>query len=341
MHNPFQIIERSHLALKLTPISIRELLFINDTPCDIYGLKNGLFSPLIGKNSFINKNILKELIEKGQVNLFVYHDDRQELVRYVQNSLGQISRSLSVGNPLDKARRLLNLLTITMSYLYQNPTDDELLAPQVQSAKNLAYFLLNNFHLHEPLYREYKKQKHHYIYSQPLISSILTLGVLKYSGLFNDSEIEGLFITSYFKDIGMSAIPIEKYDQQEELDQDEKILLAGHAQHSAQILKGRGSFTPQQLAIIENHHSFSLLPRAESKTKNEEKEEQADRFITGVESMIISTMDIIAAMTNERPYRKAANLFEALELNKKLIAERYPQEFRIIVSYFKSTFFNK
>jgi HD-GYP domain-containing protein (c-di-GMP phosphodiesterase class II) len=51
-------------------------------------------------------------------------------------------------------------------------------------------------------------------------------------------------------------------------------------------------------------------------------------------------MDIIAAIISERPYRKPGKLFDALELTKKMVGNQYPQEFKLIVFFFK-TFFSK
>lgn len=332
----FNIIQRNHLSLKLMPISIRELLYISDTPCEIYGLVNGTFKRIIRKNAFINKLVLKDLIDKGHHELFVYVQERDLLIQHVQDSLLKVTRSLSVGDPLEKGKQQMSLLSINMSYLYENPTKDEILKLQHQCAKNLAYFLINRVDLHEPLYQHFLKQKHHFIFAQPLLSSLFTLGIFKYSQQYSDQEIENLFITSYFKDIGMSSIPTSKYDQ-EDLSEEEKVLLQRHAQNSIQILKGRIPLSPNHYSIIENHHSFSLL-------SNEIKTEiigPKKGVIAGFETMVISVMDIVSAMISGRPYRKANNLFESLDLIKLLIADQYPQEFRLIVSYFRSFFYKK
>ena len=338
MSEAFDIIKRNQMGLKLTPISIRELLFINDAPCEIFGLdEEGLIKQILHKSHFINKNILKELIAKGQVHLFVYSKDREKLTEYIQSALLQVTRSLSVGNPLEKAKKQMNLLTINMGYLYQDPTNDELLKLQHQCAKNLAYFLINHPDLHEALYKEYVKQKHHFIFAQPLLSSMFVQGIMKYSQLYSDQEIENLFITSYFKDIGMSSIPVEKYDA-DNLNDEEKILLSKHASESVKILKGRIPITPNHLTIIENHHSFSLLT---NKLDMEMVNPNNENVVAGFETMIISIMDIVSAMISGRPYRKASKLFESLDLVKILIADQYPREFRLVVSYFKNFFFDR
>ncbi|MBH47814.1 MAG: hypothetical protein CME71_06550 [Halobacteriovorax sp.] len=331
------LIERNHLAFQLTSISVRELLFVTDLPCDVYGIKDGVFELVLKRRSYINKEVIKGLIQAGRFELFINHGERQKLITYHQDNLRKLTRSLSVGDPLEKGKKVLNLLTINMEYLYKDPTNDETLNLQYQSAKNLSAFLAANVDLHEPLYKSSIQMKHHFIFAQPLLSSLFLLGVLKMSHLFNAKDIESLFITSYFKDIGMSAIPTEKYDQME-ISDEEKKLLSRHAMHSVNILQGRIQLGPQYLTIIENHHSFSLLAKdldyfSPAGSKGE--------VVAGFETALVCVMDVIAAMISGRPFRPASNLFDSLELVKALIAEQYPQEFKLIVTYFKNFFFKK
>lgn len=328
----YSLLQQNALNLSLKPISLRGLLFLSYTPCDIYGVEDGIYKILLRKNSYLNTTIIKNLIEQGHTKIFVKHEMRHSFADLLQEELRKATRSLSVGNLLDNAKKLVNLLSINMAYLYEYPTNDSALALQHQSVKNLGLFLYNRPDIHEPLYREILKQKHHFIVSQPLISSLFLIGILKNARLFSEKEVESLFITSYFKDIGMSSIPTEKYEQ-DNLSNDDKLLLARHAQHSVQILSGRISLGPNYLRIIENHHSFSLLTR-ELSLKNESDHQLAKGF----ETMIVSVCDIIAAMIAERPYRPAVAIFEALELIKVLIVDDFPHEFRLIVSYFKNFF---
>lgn len=331
-------LELNRLPYQVVPISIRELLFISTAPCDIYGLQNGLYFRSLRKGVFTDKNLLRDLISKGQIHLFVRREDRHLIIDTVQKNLLQVTRSLSLGSPLEKGKAQMNLLTINMSYLYSNPTSDSILKLQHQCAKNLAYFLLNNTDLLEPLLKVYIKQKHHFVFAQPLIASIFLLGLMKYSQLYSDQEIENLFITSYFKDIGMSSIPAEKYDQ-EELSDNEREILSAHAQRSVQILKGRLPLSPNHLSIIENHHTFSLLSnQLQLNLKDKQKE---GLLIAGFETMLVTVMDVIAAMITGRPFRKPTKIFESLDLVRILIADQYPQEFRLIVSYFKNFYFDK
>lgn len=331
-NNPFSLIQQNALNFQLFPVAFREIFFITEAPCDIYGHEEGLLKIVLYKNSEINSTILKELLHKNIANLFVLDQDRESLKKAQQENLITITRSLSIGNPLEKARLQTNLLTLNLGYLYEDPTDDTVLNLQIQSARNLATFLFNKPQIHEELYREFVKQGHHYIFAQPFISTLFLVGVLKNSRLYVDRDIELFFITSYLKDIGMSAIPVEKYNQKE-LDEDDKKLLASHPELSVNILKGRVPLLPNHLKIIENHHIYSTLTQ---KVNLYSRNDPNNVF--GFETLMISVMDTIAAMTTPRPFRKEESLFRSLELIRHLIAEEYPQEFKLIVFYFKNFF---
>jgi response regulator RpfG family c-di-GMP phosphodiesterase len=334
MSNPFKILEQNSLSFKLTSIAFREVFFIAESPCDIYAQIDGLFDVVIYKKSEINNQLLKEILERKISNLFVMDQDRLLLRAAQQDNLRNVTRSLSIGDPLTKARLQANLLTLNLAYLYEDPTNDSLLTLQVQSAKNLATFLYSKPQIHEELYRGFINQGHHYIYAQPFLSTLFTMGVLKNSQLYTDKDIELFFLTSYLKDIGMSAIPVEKYNE-ENLTESDKKLLASHPHLSVKILKGRVPLPPNHIKIIENHHIYSTL------TKRYQLAHKDDpNAIYGFETMIISVMDTVAAMITDRPFRKRESLFKSLDIIRLLISEQYPQEFKLIVVYFKNFFKN-
>lgn len=337
MDNVYNLLDQAQLPLNLTAISIRELFFMNVAPCDIYGPEDEVFKIIVPKGSYVNKRVIKSLLTEGHIHLFVKNESRKEMIVSLQNNLTQLTRSLSIGNSFEKAKSQMNLLSINMGHLYQDPINDETLQLQYLCSKSLAYFLMKNLDLLEPLYSDFIEQKHHYVLMQPLISSILVLGILKQSGHYNDQEIENLFITSYFKDIGMSIIPPEKYDQ-EELTEEEKKLLLKHTNYSVSILKGRLPLLPSHFNIIKNHHAFSML-NSEVNKMTPSMLNGGD--IIGFETVIISVMDIIAAMITPRPYRDSTKIFESLDLVRNLISDQYPAEFRLIVSFFKNFFLNR
>jgi hypothetical protein len=99
------------------------------------------------------------------------------------------------------------------------------------------------------------------------------------------------------------------------------------------LLDGRVPLNTTQLNLIKNHHYLNykiqaLVTNTEI-TQNEE-------FLTGVESAMLSSIDILIAMINPRPYRDSMSSFKALELLKKVVADEYPQEFKALVFFLKN-----
>lgn len=333
MAGAFDALKQNSLALHLVPISIRDLFFITHVPCDVYAQEDGLFARVFLQGQAVDQNMLRGLVQRKMLRPFVPPEGLEKLVQMHQESLMQVTRSLSIGDPLEKARRQLNLLTVNMGHLYRDTSNDQLLNLQFQSIKNLASFLIENHDLHTDLFFEYQKQKHHYVFAQPMISSLFVIGLLRLSHMFSAKEMETLFTTSYFKDIGMSSIPVEKYEQKKLSRVDRRIFL-GHAKQSVVILEGRLPLGPASMKIIEHHHSFSLLKNESS----EEAEEVSAQLLTGIELVVVTVMDMIAAMISERPYRGPTSLFEALELVKNLFSDQHPQEFKLMVNYFRTFF---
>ncbi len=343
MTKAFAAIMQNSLGFRLIPISIRELLYLEESPCSIYGISDGLYTKLLNTKEAFSKDLFRDLISKGHTQLFVSHQNRNLIISKIQENLTKVTRSLSIGDPFENCKKQINFLTIHMEYLYMDPTNDELLTLQNQSVKNLFLFLIQHLGLHEKIFYHFLKQKHHFIFAQPFISSLLLCGILSSTKLFPQKEMEFLFITSYFKDIGMSAIPTENYDKKI-LSDSEKKILANHAENSAQILEGRIPLSSDSLNIIRNHHAFSLLTKntghgVENKKQGQDlliNREIDESFMIGTKTIFICTLDIISAMITPRPWREAEKLFDTLGLVRTLISDSFPQEFKSIVTYFKN-----
>jgi HD-GYP domain-containing protein (c-di-GMP phosphodiesterase class II) len=327
-----KVLNTNSLSLQTIPISIREIFFFNEAPCDFYKYENGHMSVALPRYTIINKNIFVNLIKAQHTELYISETDKIKLIEYQQKLLTQVTRSLSMGDPLQNAIRQMALMNINLKNLYQNPNQDEYLNLQFQCAKNLAIFLISHAQLIPQLYRHFTEQKVEYIYIQPLITSLLLIGLLKTTHLFTDKDIEQLFITSYFKDVGMSTIPQEKLSTSH-LQPSEKLLIDQHTMHSRQILSGRIPLTKSQLNIIEYHHLISGHPHRPSAKKIENDDLS---IIMGPETLFISILDIIVAMTSKRPYRESVKIVDALAHIKDLMVDQYPIEFKHLVLYFKS-----
>jgi HD-GYP domain-containing protein (c-di-GMP phosphodiesterase class II) len=330
----FTFIERSRLSLKLKPIFIAQLMMLDSLEKPAFSYTNGIFTLVLDANSGISVDFLSNYARTISSEIFIYKEDFHKLNTKLNQEIVKVTRSLSIGDPKTKGLKHINLLSMQMSNLYSDPFNDELLSNQYQSAKNFFNLIYQNKDIHRSLYANLIKQNHHYISAQPLLSSILLVSFLQSTAIFSEKEIQNYFLTSYFKDIGMSLIPREKFELAH-LSEYDKALFAEHALNSRRLLKGRIPLNMTQLNIIENHHFLNYKIQAlisDSFTIDESK------MLTGIESTLLSSFDIIVAMSTKRPYREAVSVFKALELLKKVIAPEYPSEFKNLVVFLRHFF---
>lgn len=340
MLDAFYILERNALSLKLDSLSIRELFYLEESPCDVYILKNDLFIKFLPIGKTIDSALLKDLLKNNVIRVFVPKDERNKIIEKHQQLLIRLTRSLSMGESLDRVKKQINILTITLQHLYEDTTNDEILTTQFQGIKNLFQFLVNRPESHFEIYQELIKSKHHFVFCQPMISSLFLAGVMKSSHLFAFREMENFFIVSYFKDVGMSAIPYEKFGEPK-LSKKERKSFLHHPKNSVNILNGRIPVSQNLLRIIACHHSLSFLRTEQLRAgENETESELEDQVLIGTETILVMALDMFAAMISERPYRKAVPIFTALDMLKNQIGNQYPKEFKLIVTYFK-TFFSQ
>lgn len=328
--------QHHRLPLKLRPILVGELYLAKKLKNPVYIYKAGAFRPVMDEGSLPTKDQINVLIKNGHKSVFVFPEDAQGIRSNLEAALIKVTRSLSVGDPLENGTKDLKLLSLNLGGLYKNPHDDELLMLQFQSSQNLSKFLLENKKFQPQFFQNLMKENFHFTLSQPMLSSVLLLSFLQAIHLFHDKEIENLFLASYLKDIGISMIPEDKYDLKT-LSPKDKALFADHADFSFDLLEGRIPLSKNYLNIIKNHHF--LNDRLKSLVSRDRQRKNAD-MVFGIESTLVSVFDILVAMTSERPYRKSVSLFQSLELIKKMMADDYPQEFRALVIFLKQFYKN-
>lgn len=319
------------LPLSLKPIFIGQIILLESLDFPAYGYLNGEFVTVLEEDEPISSQIVTDFAKTYGKEIYIDERDFDRIKDQTRSELTKLSRSLSVGPIKKNALKQTNLLSMQMENLYRNPFDDNILTTQFQSSKNLSGLLLNNKELSKDLFHNLSQSSYHYTIAQPLLSSIIYLSFIETIGGFNEKEIQNLFLTSYFKDIGMSLIPKELFEKKE-LTPEEKQLFSEHASSSREILDQRIPLSDAYLNMIKNHHFlnekvFSLIDKKAQTNSSE--------FMTGIESTMMSSLDILVAMTHERPYRKAMSPFEALELLKKLLSDEYPQEFKALVIFLK------
>lgn len=317
----------NHLGLQLKPVAIREFIFLDKAPCLVYKYYRGGFHLIWQPDDSITREQLKNFIEKGHKELFVRYSDYELISGTWKNSLLQTTRSLSVGNPLKKGIQQLNLLSLSLQNLYHHPLEDGNLTQQFQGVKNFGHFLLENPELIKTFYHELANYKYHYTLLQPMLASLALIGYFKKLKMFSDDDLVKFFITSYFKDIGMSLVPNEKYAIKS-LNSTDRELFDRHPFNSVNILQNRIPLSKEQLFLIENHHRL---------TSPQFKQENKDA-IYGMETTFTSVIDIIVAMTQDRPYRARTNLFDSLQHAKNILDDSFQQEFKLLVYFFRDFF---
>jgi hypothetical protein len=337
LSSPHSYIEQHRLGLKLKSILVGELYLARKLNYPVYVYKNGSFHPVIEEGTLPTREQINVLIRNNHLEVYVYPEDSKEIKQNLETALTKLTRSLSVGDPLVNGTKDLKLLSLNLGGLYQNPHNDELLMLQFQSSQNLSKFLLENRKLQPVLYQNLTRENFHFTLSQPMLSSMLLLSFLQSIHLFQDREIENLFLASYFKDIGISMIPNDKYDIKTLTTRDQQ-MFADHSDYSFDLLDGRIPLPKNYLTIIKHHHF--LNQKMKDLLVKDKKKRNEPAILFGMESMVVAVFDILVAMTNDRPYRKSMSLYQSLELIKKIIADEYPQEFKALIVFLKQFYKN-
>ena len=330
-------IDHQRLALKLRPVLVGELYLSNKLLHPVYLHKDGIFIAVINKGNIPTREQINTLIKNAHREVFVSREDLTQIKSNLESALVKMTRSLSVGDPIENGAKQIKLLSLNLSNLYHNPHCDELLMLQFQSSQNLSKFLLDNKKFQSHFFHSFVKENFHFTMSQPMMSSLLLVSFLQSIHLFHDKEVEDLFLTSYLKDIGISLIPEMKYDLKNLNPRDQE-LFGDHADFSFNLLKGRVPLSKNYLNIIKHHHF--LNDRMKSLLVKDQKLETKSEMIMGFESTLVAVFDIMVAMINDRPYRKGLSLYKSLEIIKKMMADDYPQEFRALIVFLKQFFKN-
>lgn len=327
-------IEQHRLSLKLTPLATGELYLASQLKHHVYCYQNGLFKIVFEKNSNVSTDQINQMIKDGLKEVYVHEEDKISIKKSLNLALIQVTRSLSIGDPIKKGKQQLKLLSLNLATLYQNPHDDEQLMSQFQSIQNLGHFFSENRKHQSQIFKNFTQEKFHFTLKQPLLSSLLLHSFIESIHLFSDREVEGLFSTSYFKDIGFSLITSEHYDKKD-LTEKERDLFNNHANFSFDLLEGRVPLSKNHFSIIKNHH---FLNHKMKKIISPDACEEEPEMIYGLETMLIAVFDMYVAMTSERPYKGPISSFQSLEIIKKVMADEYPQEFKALVIFLKQFF---
>lgn len=327
-NDEISISQRQKLALKLTPIFIARLSLVDSLEDKAYAYHDDLFKLVLDEDEIIFSDFIREYASTIGPEIFISQRDLDILKKITSEELTKMTRALSIGDISKNSLRQSNLLTFQMDSLYSDPFDNTILNNQFQGVQNLSSLIQATEGLDRELYQSFNKLDHHYILKQPMVSSIMLISFLKEIKIFSERENENLFLSSYFKDIGMSFVSRETWDSSNlnEFDQDS---LSNHSENSFKILDGRIGLSKKYLNIIKNHNH---LNHKINKKKNKSSKDMNDT-IYGIETVLVNAIDVFVAMINTRPYRTGYTPYKALEFLKILIADDYPQEYKALVRF--------
>ncbi|MBL7663991.1 MAG: hypothetical protein JNM93_02570 [Bacteriovoracaceae bacterium] len=328
------ILKQNLLAMQLREVTFKDLLLLDMPLDDVYTFNDNQFFVIISEATPITRELIKSLLNEGVKTVFIKQKDLDVINNKLKNELLRVTRGLSVGNAKENGVKQINYLSKNMAELYKDPLNDENLKTQFQCTTNLSKLLIEHRSFMPEFYTELQKQSHHFTISQPMMASLLLMGFLQQFRLFHEKDIEMIFMTSYFKDIGMSFVPEEKLEKKG-LDIFDRKIIGKHAENSLSILEGRVPFSRNHLNIIKNHHYLNERIKAIYKNENFEP---SDKMLIGLETTIVAVMDVLVAMISDRPYRNGQTLFQSLELIKKIMADDYPLEYKALVNYLRYFF---
>jgi len=334
--NYVSFVDHHRLALKLNPVMVGELYLSKILKHPAYVYRDGVFIQVISEGTLPTKSQIIALIDNSFKEVYLYSEDYDQIKSSLQAALIKVTRSLSIGDPVDNGQKNIKLLCLHQDTLYKDPHNDEVLTLQFQSSLNLGKFLINNKKDHSQFYQNLVQDNFHYLVSQPMLCSILLLSYLQSTKLFQDKEIEKLFLTSYFKDIGLSLIPTAQYDVIN-LGKYEIELFSRHTDFSFDLLDGRVPLSKNYLQMIKDHHFLNDRLKEIAKSH---KGEQLPPMTYGLETVLIGVFDLMVAMTTDRPYRKGVSVYKSLEVVKRLMIDDYPQEFKALVYFLKQFYKN-
>ncbi len=323
------------LAFNLKEVGTNQLILINKLEKNVYIYKDNEFVDILTPDDELNPQVVKNIIKAYGNQVFISPEDHQFLKVKIREHLIKITRSMSFGDPVKNGIRQSNLMTMNMSNLYEDPFNDFNLQMQFKSATSLYNFLINNDKKHvKSIFQGIQKQNHHYLHAQPMLSTLIYMNLIRSLKSFTEKEMQNLFLASYFKDIGMSFVPKDHLEKVTLTDKETQII-NDHPRNSFSILEGRIPLSKSYLEMIKNHNYLSEALKSDV---NNVHDIEPIEILTGVETALLSTSDILVALISDRPYRENYSLFEALNYIKILIADDYPQEFKMFVKFSKQFF---
>ncbi len=301
-------------------------LNLNRTHNGLYYFENQKYIEISAAKNIVNRQKIRELIANGVQHIFITRKDQNEITQQLIQQLRSNSRSLSVGNIEQNSRKQVNLITQTLGQFYQDSENNEALQLLYQASLNLTNLYKANQGLIVKNYQDIFKQNLPYYHKQPMQAALLITAFALSTKIFNEKEIENLFVVSLFKDMGLSKLSTKSLEEKK-LSLIEKQIYHNHTVESVNLLQSRIPLNAPYYEIIRNHHYFHQL--IDNPTSHNLK-------LLGIETTLVSLFDYLVYSTDPSSPETPLSMFEALQKAKDAISDQYPHEFKALILFLKN-----
>ena len=277
---------------------------------------------------------LEQLYKKGHDQFFVTEVDFAKIKTLMFQKLQESTRRLSIGDALESGSNYLNILMQNISILYEDYHNQSLLSLIYQTVPSFTIYLQANTKTIPDLYRNISNARTHYLFKQPILSSLFLVAFITRYNIFSSRETQDLFLISILKDLGMCFLPRDSWDKKD-LDTYQQEALNKHTLNSVQLLKDRIPIHQSGLHIIEHHHFHNDTVRKFLKNQTIEQDQS---LVHGIETTITALSDLVTAMHSPRPYRLPYHVDVIKKITHLILKEHYAEEDRMLIRFINHFF---
>ena len=295
-------------------IDIKDLFFLEKSPCNLYFNNNGEREILKKRNQELPKDFFFSCLKREITFVYTDKESEDEFIDSILSNAIKLGRSISQHEPLNFAKKLLHFMVIFQKYLIRKPISENLINYQMLTFKIWLTFI--NKHKGSQL-KEFIKLSYEGPYDNTLIKNVISATFIyklsKKEQLFSEQYCQNLALACLFSEIGISL-----FDRSEKQTLELKKRKIGF--YSNLILSCNSNLPPQSLKIIING---SDIPSSKNKISN----------ISGQETYYFaSTCYLINEVFRDDLNGSDFDLKAILTTLKSNLSKTYHQEFKNIVN---------
>jgi putative nucleotidyltransferase with HDIG domain len=254
---------------------------------------------LDGQNSF-SENLKSRLLGAG-AEVYIVRDDASKYYRHLEERLEPGTGDLS--DPREAAAIATDVCRALLKRVFERP--EEMALQRVERVVQAITRLV--LHSDEAFRVLLELASHdHYTYTHSCNVGILSIGLTKRLGeQALGSEIEGVGAAFFFHDIGKTQIGPDLLNKPGPLNPSEEHEMRQHVKLGLEILKRRGTLSPETETIVSHHHGrFDGGGYLEG------------RAATNIPPLarVCAITDVFDALTSDRAYRPRYDPFQAMRL---------------------------